>query len=224
MGWLLSPLLVGALALSVAPACAGGPGQSAADVSFLRGGFVHLGVSAVSQADIGTLTLGGVPVPGADYVTGVTVAPSIEAGVFLDRHFALAAFATAPMTSDSVAAGTLTGLGSLGSDSAGYYGVTAQVHVPIADRLTAYLGAGVGYMHVFGTSDGAITGFTVSDGFGPVVQAGAEFRINDRYGLFLDVKSVILGTVARGTFGVAPAVAQARIDPVIVSSGLAVSF
>ena len=120
----------------------------------LRGGyktFVHFGSSYVKQADVATLFVLGTPVPGAGFSTEGDLTMSFEAGVFLRGGWAIAASGTVPTTISNIAAGSLTGLGNLGDESVGYYSATGQYHFNMRGPISPYVGAGVGYMHVFTT-------------------------------------------------------------------------
>lgn len=198
--------------------------SSAGPSPLFGNGYVHLGASAAKQADEGTLTLGGFPVPGADYETNITGTASIEAGVFLRDGFAISAFGTLPMTTPNIGAGSLAGIGNIGDETIGFYSITAHAHVPVTDMASLYAGAGVGYMHVFGTADGVVTNLAIASAMGAVLQAGVDLRLNEHFGVFADVKKFIIGTEATGTFGGFPLVAQTRVDPWVVSAGGSFSF
>jgi len=190
----------------------------------LRGGYVHLGISTARQADQGTLSVGGAPLTGAGYATDLTVAPSIEAGLVLRGGFGVSVFATGPMTTPNRGAGILTGYGDLGDETNAFFALTAHYHVPISNWLTPYFGGGLGYMQALGTHDGVITNFHVNSAPGWVLQAGVDMRLDDHVGAFADVKRYFLSTTATGNLGPTAAVAQARVDPWIVSTGLTFSY
>lgn len=220
-------LCVGVLAVLTAtpPVLAGDPDAGApAEVSFLRMGYVHFGKSAVKQADHGVLELGGATVPGAGYTTPLTLAPSIEAGVFLGEFASIAAFGTMPMPFDNVGTGTIAALGSLGTETIGLYSLTAKAHLPLRPSVVPYLGAGVGYMHVFGTTDGAITNLDIRPAAGFVAQGGVDFRLSDNFGAFVDFKTFLIGTTAYGSVGGVPVAARTRVDPWVATAGLSVWF
>jgi outer membrane protein len=190
----------------------------------LRGGYVHLGVSAARQADQGSLGVGGVPLAGAGYATDLTIAPSIEAGVVLRGGFGVSVFATGPMTTPNRGTGILTAFGDLGDETNAFFALTAHYHLPVSTWLTPYFGGGLGYMQVLGTKDGVITNFHVNSAPGWVLQAGLDMRIRDNVGAFADVKRYFLSTTATGDLGPAAAVAQARVDPWIISTGLTFTY
>lgn len=193
----------------------------------LRGGyttFMHFGSSYVKQADQAVLFAGGAPFPGAGFKTEGDLTMSFEAGIFLRGGWAIAASGTVPTTISNIASGTLNGLGNLGDESVGYYAATSQYHFNLRGPISPYLGAGVGYMHVFGTADGAVTDLEVASAWGPVIQAGIDFHLNERAGLYVDVKRFWISTDASGTLGGIPITAEATVDPWVFSTGVGIRF
>ena len=91
---------------------------------------------------------------------------SVEAGIFLRGGWAIAASGTIPTTISNIAAGRSTGLGNLGDENVGYYSATGQYHFNMRGPISPYVGAGAGYMHVFTTTDGAVTDLDIEFGLG----------------------------------------------------------
>jgi outer membrane protein len=194
------------------------------DASFLRGGYAHFGVSASKQADEGTMRVNGVVVPGADFVTSIMGAASVEAGLLFRGGFGISLAAVAPATTSNIASGTLTGLGNLGNETDAYYSLTAHWHAPLSDRVMPYFGGGVGHMQVLSTGDGAVSNFNVKSAFGLVAQAGIDIKLSDRFGVFADMKRYFMTTTATGNLGPALVTADAKVDPWIVTAGASVFF
>lgn len=193
----------------------------------LRGGyqtFVHFGSTYVKQADQATLFAAGTEVPGAGFRTEGDITMSVEAGIFLRGGWALAVSGTIPTTTPNIAAGSLTGLGNLGDESVGYYSATGQYHFNMRGPISPYVGAGIGYMHIFDTEDGAVTELSVNSAYGPVFQAGIDFHLNDRVGLFVDVKRFWVSTEASGLLGPVAITADATVDPWVLSTGVSLRF
>jgi outer membrane protein len=187
-------------------------------------GYVHLGASYVRQADDATLFLMGNVIPGAAFTTEGQPTVSVEAGLFVIEGLAVAVSGMIPATTPNTAAGTLAGLGNLGDETVGFYSATAQYHFALGDTVTPYVGAGLGYMHVFDTTDGAVSDMSIASAFGGVIQGGAEFALTGNLGLFVDVKRYFISTTASGTMGGAPITADARVDPWVVSTGFSIGF
>jgi outer membrane protein len=186
--------------------------------------FFHFGSSYVKQADVATLFAGGAPVAGAGFVTEGDQTMAVEAGIFLRGGWAIAASGTIPTTISNLGTGTLAGLGNLGDENVGYYSATAQYHFNLRGPISPYVGAGIGYMHVFGTTDGAVTDMNVASASGPVLQAGIDFHLNERAGLYVDVKRFWISTDASGSLGGTPITAEATVDPWVFSTGVGIRF
>ena len=193
----------------------------------LRGGFttfVHFGSSYVKQADEAVLFNNGVQVPGADFSTEGDLTMSVETGIMLRKGLAIAAFGTVPTTISNIAGGTLTGLGNLGDESVGYYSLTGQYHFNLRGSISPYVGAGLGYVHVFGTADGVVTNLDIASAWGGVVQVGLNAWFNDRIGVFADVKRFWVDTTASGTLGPNTITANATVNPWVFTYGLGIRF
>ena len=149
---------------------------------------------------------------------------SIEAGFVLRGGFGVSVFATGPMTTPNIGTGVLAPYGDLGDETNAFFAVTAHYHVPVSSWLTPYFGLGLGYMQSLGTHDAVITNFRVKSAPGFVLQAGADMRLGDNVGVFADVKRYFLSTTATGNLGPDAAVAHARVDPWIVSTGLTFTY
>ena len=187
-------------------------------------GYVHLGAGYVRQADDAALFAMGAPVPGAGFSTEGRITPVVEAGIFVLDGLAVALSAMAPTATPNIAAGTFAGMGNLGDETVGFYSLTGQYHLPIDDALTPYLGAGIGYMHVFDTTDGVVTDLNVASAVGGVVQFGVDMSVAEDIGVFADVKRYFISTTATGTMGTTSLTADARVDPWVVSAGISIGF
>lgn len=187
-------------------------------------GFVHFGIAHVKQADRAALSMNGAPINGAGFTTEGDLTMAIEAGIFVRNGWAVAVSGTIPTTVSNIAAGNLAGLGNLGDESVGYYAATGQYHFNLRGPIAPYVGAGVGYMHVFGLTDGVVTDLDVASAWGPVVQAGIDFQLSERAGLYVDVKRYWVETNASGLLNGTPISAVAEVNPWVVSGGVSLRF
>ncbi len=90
-----------------------------------------------------------------------------------------------------------------------------------------YIGAGINYTLVLESRDGFVSNLDVKNGVGPVLQAGFEVPIDQRWSFFVDAKKIWLKTTATGTLpalGGAPAYAKVRLDPLVVTAGVSYRF
>jgi outer membrane protein W len=214
----LHPVLIAA-ALSVAlatPAAA----QSAAQPD----GFVRLGGARVKLADDGDIFLNGALDPQAGYETPDDWVVSGDVGYFVLDNVAVQFSATSPATTPNIPAGSLAGLPNLGTDEFSVFGLTGVWHPLRGGRVSPYVGAGVAYLHVWDIEDGLAANLDIQDAFGPVVQAGVEVAIDERFGVFVEARQAFIETDASGDIGPLRVTAEPELDPFILQAGALFRF
>ena len=172
--------------------------------------FVKLGASYVMPDSNGTLA-------GVKTVTaGNTLTGTIEAGRFLNDRFSVSLTGGIPPTHAIIVNGVDTGK----TLTMGAFALDGQFHLVNNDKFDAYVGGGVAYNAYFSSTNPAIT--SVDNGFAPVLQIGAEYKASKSFGLFVDVKKEFFTTTVHYT----PAALsfQERLDPLVVTAGVAVHF
>lgn len=104
--------------------------------------------------------------------------------------------------------------------------LTLQYNFNPQGRVNPYVGAGVGYMLFYSTSDA--TGFAntdVEDGFSAVLQAGADVALTGRWSLNADVKKIFYSGTATTTMLPATALhSDVQLDPWVFSLGVGYRF
>ena len=128
-----------------------------------------------------------------------------------------------PVTTPNIASGTIHGLGNLGNKTVGLNSLTGQYHFGVGDINTTYLSVGLSYMHVIGTEDGVVTDLEDNSAFGTVLQVGIDIAVAEHVSVFADLKQYFISTMKSSTMGV-PITANARVDPIVVSTGIGISF
>jgi len=216
---MISQIARGLLALALF-ASAGAASAQAADSN----GFVRLGLTRIAFADEGALKANGTAIPGAEYDTDPAITATVEAGYFIASGFALAVSGSFPVESDNIGAGTLDGVGNLGSDDFSYFTGTAQYHFNRGGRVVPYVGAGLAYQATWNSEDGLVSDLDIGDGHGPVVQAGVEFMATDRFGVYVDAKKAWLKNKARGRLGPDTITSKPELDPFILQAGISYHF
>ena len=185
---------------------------------------VQVGPARVSLVDKATIRAGGAVLPGAGIDTEAQLTGVVEIGRYVSPAVALSLTLGGPPLVEIDGAGTLAPLGRLANVRYGPSGLTAQYHPNRDGRFDPYVGAGFTYMHIFSTEDRALSNVKVEDDIGPLVQAGARYWLGERWGLFADVKKGWLKTKATGTLGGAPIDATVKMDPFVLTAGVAVRF
>lgn len=99
-----------------------------------------------------------------------------------------------------------------------------QYHFQPDKKFSPYIGAGINYS-IFYAEDEAdgISDFDVDNGFGLAVQAGADYWINDNWGLNFDIKYIDLNVDASISNGTTRA-SSVDVDPIIVGAGVSYRF
>lgn len=175
--------------------------------------FVKIGGSYVMPDSNGILALPRTPIT---VTAGNTFTGSIEAGRFLNDRFSLSLSAGIPPTHEIFNNGIDTGT----TLTMGAFALDGQFHLVNSDKFDAYVGGGLAYNVYFSTTNPLIT--SANNGFAPVLQAGVEYKANNTFGLFVDVKKEFFTTTINF---INPAFSfQERLDPLVVTAGVAVHF
>lgn len=188
--------------------------------------YIHVGPAALLTDEGASITAGGVPLAGAT----ISLSPrpqytaAMEVGYFLTSAIAVSLTMGYPPKADIKGAGTIAPLGKLGTGVFGPMALTAHYHFMELGRFQPYIGGGVTYLHVFDTSDGALSNLKINDRLGLTAQVGADIMIDDHWGAFIDVKKAYQRTSASGTLGGAPIRGKVTLDPWVFHTGLTYRF
>lgn len=212
------PFFAAALAatLAAAPAAAQPAGGQKA--------FVRLGVSHIDLADNGPVFINGTRDLAADYETDKDWVANAEIGYFVHPMVAVRLSGTSPAKTYNLPAGSLAGLPNLGNDTSSNFTLTATFHPITIGGFSPYIGGGIGMNKIWSTQDGLATDLKIHDAHGPVIQAGVEFDLGDRFGIYVDAKKAFWSAKASGFLGPNKVTAEAELDPVILSGGALLRF
>lgn len=193
---------------------------------------VRAGFSSLRLSDEVALDVGGAPFPNAQLSTFEHATPSVQIGRFLTDHVAVNATLGLPPKID-IYGGKSIGIlpdgkggftGKLGEITYGPTAFTLQYHFTREGRVRPYVGAGVSYMIVFDTKDGAFQDLKVGDDLAPALEVGTDIMVSNKLGLFVDVKKAFLRPTSYGKFQGAEVVGKTQLDPWVFSGGLAIHF
>ena len=101
--------------------------------------------------------------------------------------------------------------------------VTLQYHPLKGSNFSPYVGAGINYSYFYG--EDSATGFTdldIDGGVGYALQAGADYWLNDNWGVNLDVKKIYLEIDASLNGNTIRA--DIDLDPWIIGTGVSYRF
>lgn len=190
---------------------------------FLRGGpaFATFDASASVEA-------GGAHVPGGDAKVKNNTGVAFEGGYFFLPNWSVSLTIGVPPTARIEGAGTLASAGKLGTASYGPGALGIQFHPSRKGPFQPYIGGGIDYTLVYHVRGDAIRNLHVTDGYGPFAQAGAEYMLDRKFGVFVDVKKVWVAVDARGAIdtpqGSTPVRSRLNLDPLIANAGVSWHF
>ena len=101
--------------------------------------------------------------------------------------------------------------------------LTLQYHFSPDNKFSPYVGAGINYTLPYNENDGRDTAKLEADGsFGYALQAGADYWLNENWGLNFDVKKVWVDVDASINSGAITG--NVELDPWIVGAGISYRF
>ena len=200
--------LIAALALSGAAFAGVAHANDIGPVMDQKDWFVKIGGTFVAPDSAGTFPRPAVPVTVGNAFTG-----SVEAGRFFGDRFSLSLTGGIPPTHDVLLNGT-----KLGTVTLGAFALDGQFHLINQGPFDLYVGGGLAYNIYFSTTILGVS--SVDSGFAPVLQAGAEYKVSDSIGIFVDVKKEFFTT----TVHLGTPTFKERLDPLAVTAGVAFHF
>jgi outer membrane protein len=193
------------------------------DRFFIRGGPAFSTFDATAKIEVA-----GTPVSGGDASVKNNTGFAFEGGYFVRPNVAVALTIGIPPTARINGDGTLGPAGLLGTASYGPAALSLQYYAPTRGRFRPYVGAGYNYTLVYNVRGSSIRDLRVSNGNGPLVQAGAEYRVSRHFAFFADIKKIWVAVNGSGFIdsgaGRVPATARLSLDPLIVNTGISWHF
>lgn len=220
-----------ALALSALGAFA--TAASAADLRGTKGSeegraesgwFVHLGPASLILDDGAEIYAAGYRIPGGNVSVKSHLTFAVEAGYYFNPNIAISFTGGLPPNIKIEAAGTMNGLGRVGVSTYGPVALTAHYHFTGFGRFQPYAGIGPAFMYVFDSDDGLMGTLKIDHALGVAFQVGANYMFTDHWGVFFDVKKILLRTEATGFLGPAPIRADVKLDPLVLHTGVTFRF
>ncbi len=186
---------------------------------------VKAGVAGVLFNSSANVSLAETPVPGSDAQLSNAATASLEAEYFFSPNLSTALdFGFPPPEANITGKGSLGALGKVGETKYGIAGLTMRYHFNGSGRVSPFVGAGVGRLFIFDTSDGAVTDLDAESAWAPVIQGGVDVHLNQRIGLFANVAYAPMKTDASGIALGAPMTARVTLNPTVVQGGMSFRF
>lgn len=186
---------------------------------------VKTGAAGVLFDSSARVDLAGTTVPGGGAQLSDAATATIEVEYFFSPNISTALdFGFPPPKAKITGTGSLAPLGQAGKTKYGIAGLTLRYHLNGSGRISPFVGAGVGRLFIFDTSDGAVTDLDADGAWAPVVQGGIDFHLDKRFGLFANVAYAPMKTDASGTALGAPMTARVTLNPTVIQGGLSYRF
>ena len=192
--------------------------------------FVRAAVARTKLVDKGDVYTNGVLDPAAGYKTRDTFQQIITVGRFITDNFAIEGSLSTPGTTNNIPAGSLAGTPNLGDDEFILGTLGASFH-PVKGRFSPYFGGGVQFHVTTQQRDGLAVGLNIPSTVGPYAQAGVEYKVNGRWGIFAEARKAWYHTNATGLLPLdatytrfAKVDARAVLDPLTIQLGLTAHF
>lgn len=172
------------------------------------------------------LSAAGNAVPGANATVKNNATVLLETGYRFAPDWSVGLTVGYPPTTTLTGTGSVAAVGKVGEVKYAPAALTLQYRIDALSRygIYPYVGAGVTYVKIFSATDGNVSNFHADSAWGRLLQVGAEYRINETWGLFLDIKKFFVSTTATGNLGPAPVTASVRLDPLVTTAGVAFHF
>lgn len=191
---------------------------------YIQAGVGHIALSNTFE----NFTLGGAPAPTAGATVTDPTSLIFNGGYMFNENWSVSFTGGIPVESTATGQGSLAAVGELGSITFGVAGLHLNHHFKTTGKFQPFLGAGLAYGIIFDTEDAGLTDVNVDDSLGFEIKAGFDYMINDRFGAYFSVSKAFLEFDIEGTAatpgGPAPATVKAKLDPVLIQSGLTIRF
>lgn len=103
--------------------------------------------------------------------------------------------------------------------------LTGQYHFDLNSHFKPYIGAGINYTYFYHVNTGPVaTSIHYGSSFGPALQVGTDFAINDNWSLNVDVKKIWIKSNVTVNTPIAQLGTSAHIDPWVVGLGIGYRF
>jgi outer membrane protein len=196
-------------------------GSSAMAVEPMRAGDFMVRARALGVVPQEDATITGA-VTGNSIEIGNSVVPEVDFSYFVTDNVAfelIAAVTPHEVNTKTSSAGAL----DLGDVWLLPPTLTAQYHFNNLGSWKPYIGAGVNYTLFFGADEGtSVTDVDYDSSFGPALQAGVDYMLDDRWSVNFDVKKVWINTDVKFNGGVIAA--DVDINPWIIGVGVGYRF
>jgi outer membrane protein len=186
--------------------------------------YIHAGPAGIVLSEGAKISVGGAHVAGGNISVKPQASFVVEAGYFINRNFVVSITGGWPPRAHVKAAGSIRNFGKLGIATYGPATLTAHYHFTSFGRFQPYIGMGPTFLIPILNQDRLVTNLNLQSSLGFAVQIGFDYMINERWGVFFDLKKAYLRSKATGVLNGAPLAAKVKFDPLVLHTGVTYRF
>lgn len=188
-------------------------------------------VSAVSPWQIRVRGLGVITndsgsvdgVAGSDLSYSDSVIPELDISYYFTDNIA-AELILGTTYANIYGEGTLASVGKVGKTWVLPPTLTLQYHFTDFGAFKPYVGAGLNYTMFYSQKGDAASSLDVKNTFGAALQIGADYMVNEHWGVNFDVKKLFLKADFDTTIGGTDYSGKAKLDPWLIGAGVTYRF
>jgi outer membrane protein len=199
---------------------------SAADIAPLMEPAPEAATESVAAVSLGVITndSGSVDgVAGSDLSYSDSVIPELDITYYLTDNIA-AELILGTTYANIYGEGSLAGVGKVGKTWVLPPTLTLQYHFTDFGAFKPYVGAGVNYTMFYSQKGDAASDLDVKNSFGTALQVGADYMVNEHWGVNFDVKKLFLKADFDATIGGTDYSGKAKLDPWLIGAGVTYRF
>lgn len=162
-------------------------------------------------------------VAGSDLSYSDSVIPELDITYYLTDNIA-AELILGTTYANIYGEGPLSTYGKLGKTWVLPPTLTLQYHFTDFGAFKPYVGAGVNYTMFYSQDGDAATSLDVKNSFGTALQIGADYMVNEHWGVNFDVKKLFLKADFDATINGTDYSGKAKLDPWLIGAGVTYRF
>lgn len=152
-----------------------------------------------------------------------SVIPELDISYYLTDNIA-AELILGTTSANIYGEGSLASLGKVGKTWVLPPTLTLQYHFTDFGAFKPYVGAGVNYTMFYSQKGDAASSLDVKNTFGTALQVGADYMINEHWGVNFDVKKLFLKADFDATVNGSAVSGKAKLDPWLIGAGITYRF
>lgn len=162
-------------------------------------------------------------IDGSDLGYSNTTIPELDITYFFNDNLAAELILGTTFANIS-GAGSIDGLGKVGKTWVLPPTATLQYHFANFGDFKPYVGAGLNYTMFYDQKAKSADKLDIENTFGAALQAGFDYRIDDRWDFNVDVKKIFMQPKFDVTVGGTDYTGKAKLDPWLIGTGFGYRF